>query len=95
MKLILLPLLGALLIACQTPPPLEPGASEPRAPGNGSECAATCDHWERIGCEEAQPSPVKGITCEERCRGIEEFEALPHECIQDSITCEESRECEL
>lgn len=87
-------LAAVLVISCQPTPPVEPGASEPRGPGTGRECAATCNHWETLSCEESKPSPVKGVTCEERCRRVEEFEALPHECIQAATTCEESRRCE-
>lgn len=90
-------LIFALLAgACGPLPPLpaiDP-ASDPRPPGDGTGCAETCAHWRELECVEGNPSPERGLPCEEVCLNTEEFEAQPHACFQAAKTCEQARECE-
>lgn len=64
-----------------------------RSPSPESPCGATCDAWTRLGCEEAEPTPVSGVTCVELCLDTEVYERLPHSCIQTARDCAEARDC--
>lgn len=58
-------------------------------------CGITCQAWARLKCEEGDPSPTLGMTCAQVCEAAEStLETLPHECIQNSDSCEEARACE-
>lgn len=81
-------LLFALLwiVGCQPLPP--------RPPAVERLCSATCDRYRALHCAEGDPSPVKGITCEQVCLRSEFYEPLPHACIQSARTCAAARSCE-
>ena len=74
--------LVVLLLGCtvEAPPPPTP-------------CALTCDAWARLGCEEGEPTPERGVTCVDLCVDTEAYERLPHYCIQTAPSCAIAREC--
>lgn len=82
LKLTIALVLVVLLLGCavEAPPPPTP-------------CALTCDAWTRLGCEEAEPTPVRGVTCVALCLDTEVYEHLPHSCIQTARDCAEARDC--
>lgn len=94
-------LFAGLLVGCYNryePPPLPPPppVEHPDGPDGRSACERACDRFEQLGCKEAEPS-AQGKECADVCEGLAEsgFDLIGDdpECIPQSQSCEEAREC--
>jgi hypothetical protein len=87
-----------LLLAATCEPPVMDPSQDPEldaSPPEQSACSDTCAEYERLGCEEAEPTEDGG-ECEDVCENAAESGwvlAKEQGCLERAQTCEEARGC--
>jgi hypothetical protein len=75
------------LLGCPPPKPVPPETQVT--------CAEVCQHWEKLGCEEAEPTP-NGGTCEDVCLNVQESGIISWDldCRAEIASCDQVDSCE-
>jgi len=81
--------LALVLVSCSPTPSVSPAAT--------ADCEGACGQLAAIGCEEAKPSPKRGVECAEWCIDYHADDYMPPwaKCVSEATTVESVQACGL